>query len=453
MAHLVRPWIVRWIDPATGKRAKKGSAGAVSKQERARKWYGVGIPGYGKKRVPLAKNKDAATRELDNLVRSAEQGQAGVPDPDAARRRLVDHLDGFEQALTLGLAARGKRKKKTPDPKQVKLTVQRVRDMVEGCGFVHVGDLNDTAPGKLATYLTARAKKPRKEGGISHQTAAFYLAAAGRFVWWLSVKKRARVSAVLFDEIPGFDPNNNRLHARRNITQEELAGVLESARAGPIAEGLTGEARYFLYLVAFGTGFRAGELASLKPEDFDLAAEKPSVRLSGKIAKNRNAVAYQPLPPGVAFQLGDYLRGKPKGKPLWPGKWVRLGAKMLRVDLAAAGVPYVTDGANGKEYADFHALRHSFVSALAAADVGPKVLQELARHSTPTLTLGRYTHTNKEQLAGAVARLPGVGTPENPTLTREQLEVALLFFATVAGCVLPLGSATGGATGAIIAPN
>jgi len=42
--------------------------------------------------------------------------------------------------------------------------------------------------------------------------------------------------------------------------------------------------------------------------------------------------------------------------------------------------------------ADFHALRHTYVSRLERSSANTKVTQELARHSTPTLTLGRYAH-------------------------------------------------------------
>jgi hypothetical protein len=41
---------------------------------------------------------------------------------------------------------------------------------------------------------------------------------------------------------------------------------------------------------------------------------------------------------------------------------------------------------------DFHALRHTYISRVVASGANIKVAQELARHSTPTLTLGRYAH-------------------------------------------------------------
>jgi hypothetical protein len=41
------------------------------------------------------------------------------------------------------------------------------------------------------------------------------------------------------------------------------------------------------------------------------------------------------------------------------------------------------------------------------ANVPPKVAQALARHSTITLTMDRYTHLQMGDLVEAVGRLPG----------------------------------------------
>lgn len=111
--------------------------------------------------------------------------------------------------------------------------------------------------------------------------------------------------------------------------------------------------------------------------------------------------------------------------PVWPGTWHKHAAEVLKIDLEAAGIPYALEGPHGVAFADFHALRHSFVTALAAAGVGHKELQELDRHADPRLTLGLYTHTTPGQLASAVGRLaiPGAVDP-NPLaqLSRTDLE-------------------------------
>src|SRR5262249_28816116 len=55
---------------------------------------------------------------------------------------------------------------------------------------------------------------------------------------------------------------------------------------------------------------------------------------------------------------------------------------------------------------DFHALRHTFITNLANGGVHPKVAQALARHSTITLTMDRYSHTLVEEQSAALAALP-----------------------------------------------
>ncbi|MBA3481977.1 MAG: tyrosine-type recombinase/integrase, partial [Pirellulales bacterium] len=69
--------------------------------------------------------------------------------------------------------------------------------------------------------------------------------------------------------------------------------------------------------------------------------------------------------------------------------------------------------ADGRVF-DFHALRHQFITSLAAAGVHPKVAQTLARHSTIDLTMNRYTHLLHTDLAGALETVPGPSAaPEN----------------------------------------
>ena len=78
-------------------------------------------------------------------------------------------------------------------------------------------------------------------------------------------------------------------------------------------------------------------------------------------------------------------------------------AVMLKEDLEAAGIPYVDDQ---DRYADFHALRHTTGSWLAASGVHPKVAQVIMRHSDINLTMSRYTHIFRGQESEAVAKLP-----------------------------------------------
>src|SRR4029450_2160595 len=95
------------------------------------------------------------------------------------------------------------------------------------------------------------------------------------------------------------------------------------------------------------------------------------------------------------------------GQPVWGGPWAsaRRGAEMLRGDLEAAGVPYAVEGPDGPLYADFHALRHTYLTLGGRAGIDLRTLQELAGHSTPTRP-ARSPHRRLHALAGAVERLP-----------------------------------------------
>jgi len=58
-------------------------------------------------------------------------------------------------------------------------------------------------------------------------------------------------------------------------------------------------------------------------------------------------------------------------------------------------------------YADFHSLRHRFITGLARAGVSPKMAQTLARHSDIRLALGVYTHVELPDQTAAIESLPG----------------------------------------------
>ncbi len=84
---------------------------------------------------------------------------------------------------------------------------------------------------------------------------------------------------------------------------------------------------------------------------------------------------------------------------------------MLKHDLKAANIPYVDK--HGL-YADFHALRHTFITNMVKSGVNPKTAQSLARHSTIDLTMNVYTTLTVHEQASALASLPSVPAPKSP---------------------------------------
>ena len=165
--------------------------------------------------------------------------------------------------------------------------------------------------------------------------------------------------------------------------------------------------RTTLYRLAAGTGFRKSELGSLTPECFDLDADPPTVRVTAAYSKRRREDV-QPIRRDLADVLRPFLTGREPGRPVFnlPDKT----APMIKADLNAARIPY----ARGGHVADFHSLRHTFITRLVRSGANVKVVPDLARHSTPTLTLGRYSHVEVMDRRKALDALPSVEPPDEP---------------------------------------
>jgi integrase len=488
MAHLVRPWQVRYVKD--GKRVPKGAPGAKKVKGRARKWYGQGIPGLPpRKRVPLASDKAVARQLLADLVKKAERKEVGLNDPYEQHRNrpLAEHLADFEAELRV--RPRGKRKR-PPSAERVRRVMCRVRTVLDGCRFHLPGDIaigpvleflqalqgeRDVPPlepgkewfksGELAALLsikpntlaamvrrgglaakgtgggrrypraTAEELLARARRGLGSWTASSYGAATKMFTHWLA--KRERIPKDPLADLPGAQAEGDHRRDRRSLSEEELRQILDAARASDrVFRGLAGRDRCHLYLTAMATGFRAQELSYLTPDRFDLQADPPTANLRGDEAKNGRTAA-QPLRADVAEALAAYLAGRAAGEPVWPGTWFTAAAEMLRHDLQVAGVPFVVEGPDGPLYADFHALRHSYVALLDKAGVSLKQAMHLARHSDPKLTMARYGKPQLHDLAAAVEAMPAVlpGAPETTApaeLTLEQVALAGLLYHALA---------------------
>jgi integrase/recombinase XerC len=202
----------------------------------------------------------------------------------------------------------------------------------------------------------------------------------------------------------------DRRHDRRKLNADELRTLIQSTRRGDRAfRGLSGTDRAMLYSVACASGFRASELASLSPGAFSLDADPPTVTLAAEHAKN-GKTAIQPLPQDMVEALRDYLAGRPGDSPVWPGTWPKKAAEMISLDLDDVGIPYVVEGPDGPQYADFHALRHSFIALLDHSGATLKEAMQLARHSDPKLTMAVYGRAQLHDLGLAVGRLPSLLT-------------------------------------------
>jgi integrase len=405
VAHLFKPQIVRWVD-AAGRRCKKTARGARKVVEESAKWYAKGSPLPKGKKVPLATHRRVAEKMLADLIERRERGIADMPDPDAGRQPLAPLVAEFEKVVG-----------RKAGEKHTTFVVLNVNRVLAGCGFATVGDL-------LAPSVTPKVEAfvhdliDGEEGGMSSVNAATVGKHARQFTRWLWRK----AGALDHDPLAGVDlPSQRATYTRRPLTTAELSAVVYAAAANPAtAHRLSGPARAALYTLAAATGFRAGELAALTPEHFRLTESPPVVHLGGEFTKNGKD-ATQPLPPAAVSAVAPLLAGTPAGRRVWPGKWYRRAAVMIRRDMTAAGV----SAGDGDGVASFHSLRHTYVNNIGRV-AGLKAAQELARHSSPVLTVGRYSHADLEEKARAVGLLPLPGSDATASpfahMTRPELE-------------------------------
>ncbi len=191
---------------------------------------------------------------------------------------------------------------------------------------------------------------------------------------------------------------------RRALTQDETNALLTTTLKGPKHHNLTGKQRYMLYTLALSTGFRAGELHSLAWRSLDLSDSEPSVTVLAGYAKN-GIEATLPLRQDAAELFRQWFddNGYSLDDKVFPKFNKSKGAKMLRVDLEAAEIDYEDEAGR---FADFHSLRHSFISNVGKSGATVKEAQRLARHSTSALTLDVYTHIGLHDERRAVEKLP-----------------------------------------------
>jgi hypothetical protein len=96
---------------------------------------------------------------------------------------------------------------------------------------------------------------------------------------------------------------------------------------------------------------------------------------------------------------------------------------MFKADLVAAEVPYATDGPDGRLFADFHSLRHTYIARLDRSGATLKEAMQLARHSDPKLTMAVYGRARLHDLGAAVGRLPTLLT--DPTVLSRRVKAGV----------------------------
>jgi len=355
----------------------------------ARKWYIDHTDRDGKRRrVPGYTDKAATLQKAAELDRRAQRGESGMTDryEEHRKRPLSEHVADWRQSLADKGVTAG----------YVALSVKRVKTICNACRFERWPDIDAN---KVSRYLAAR-----RADGLSIKTSNHYLQKIKQFCRW--AQRTGRVSDNPLDCLTLQNSRTDRRHDRRALEPHELRRLIAVTEAGPIRYGVPGHDRAILYRTAVETGLRVNELKTLKVASVDVDATPPTITVRAAYSKHRREDV-QPIPRPLADDLWRYLSGKLPGAPAFRMPYSTSVPKMLRADLSDARIDYRDDAGR---VLDFHALRHSFISNLARGGVHPKVAQQLARHSTITLTMDRYSHTVVGDLSAALEKLPDTRT-------------------------------------------
>ncbi len=337
-------------------------------------------------RVTLGRDKDASPARAVEIERKVERERAGLADPHEAqaKRPIAEHLEDFLASLA--------DRQRSKD--YAALMATRIRAILDGTRARAVSDLR---PSSVEAFLGDLATQ-----GRGRKTLAHYAAAIKGITRWL-----LRDGRIGSDPLASLEPvplEGDRKRVRRALDEREQRRLIQAAETSERSSfDLTGRDRAMIYRVVLATGLRANELATLTAGSLTFG-DSPTVTVAPKNAKNRKL---EPLPlrREVADALRAYVGIRPADALVFPKtSWADHGTRMMAPDLQAAGIPYKTaDGV-----VDLHALRHSFITGLARAGVPPQIAQRLARHSDVRLTLGVYSHLGLVDLAGAIAKLPGL---------------------------------------------
>ncbi|HMP39154.1 MAG TPA: site-specific integrase [Roseiflexaceae bacterium] len=194
----------------------------------------------------------------------------------------------------------------------------------------------------------------------------------------------------------------------------EQVRLLLAAAAGDRLEAL--------YWLALAVGLRKGELLGLRWSDLDW--DRGTLKVTGQVqtvegktqrldrGKTASSETTIPLPSVLLDKLRDHrdlqdrdrsrvdttweehdlIFSSSNGRPISP----RNMSKYFKGLLRRAGLPEATR---------FHDLRHSCVTLLISLDVHPKVISQIARHSSISVTMDRYGHVIDEQQRAASGKI------------------------------------------------
>jgi len=326
----------------------------------------------------------AAEAVLASLVRDAERVKAGIltaPESRHAREKqsiacIVTEYLKHQQARDLSSQHQGNQRR----------ALTR-----------YLADERPASPASITRYRLESWLLNLKKSGMGHRNINIHRAAVLAFLRWC-IRSERLTSLSGTDLTKPMQESSDVRRSRRALTLEEVNRLCQAAEHSGRPVGLH---RAQFYRVAAWTGLRLEEIKALKVQDFDL--DTLTYRLAGESTKSGKPVLL-PIHPALAESLRAWITSQrlTPDAPL-----ITHGRNLLRsfkADCRRAGIPLEVQGRT----IDIHALRHTFITWLAAAGVPMRVAQHLARHSRIELTASRYTDTALLPAREALGMVPSV---------------------------------------------
>lgn len=275
-------------------------------------------------------------------------------------------------------------------------------------------------------WLGARADKPLeslmvadvrlfrenlKEAGRTAKTAQHYVRDIGS-----AFRTAVREGLLIHNPASGLDPlDTSDSTVRSPFTSAELFRLLLHA---PSADWRG------VILCGIFAGLRLGDAAKLKWSSVDLT--EGTLRLIPSKTKRKRKEILVPLHADLRTFLEEHPSADDPDSPVFPSLAKRSVSGKRGLSMSFVGIMEKANVSRGKARVaekesagrttherGFHSLRHTYVSALANAEVETDVRKKLAGH-TDDESHAIYSHHEVKTLAAAINKLPSIasGAPE-----------------------------------------
>lgn len=386
-------------------RKKKGARWIIS-------WFDAEIDkwrhttGYTDKELSLDKG-----RRLESESACRKEGRSD-PVEEHRLRPIREHLAEFITKI----------RARNRDECYLSQVENRITRIIEGVGAKKLADLD---PIQVDRFLMALRIKGRPLSGVTRNE---YIGSLKAFTKWAVEARRLDL-----DPLASLKRTERRAirfsHPRRALSVQEVARLLNATERRPLLEFQTirtgkkkgqasakvhprveakahrlGRTRRLAYLIAVWAGLRRSEIKALQWGDIDLNGIVARMNLRPETTKSKRADSLVIHP-----ELAAALRASQPENARPTDRVVRTvpGMKTLRADLKLAGIDL---GSRSTGFVDFHALRKTLSTVMAAGGMSQRARQAHMRHTDPRLTENTYMDERLLPIATELMQLPPFST-------------------------------------------